>query len=119
VALAEGDPDEAGALLAECLTLLRELKNNGTMPECLEVLAALAGARGQGEQAARLFGAAAALRDSLASPLPPVYQAQYTRDLTAARAHTDETTWAAAWEAGYALSPDEAIAAADEGTDSA
>ncbi|MGN6698086.1 MAG: ATP-binding protein [Thermomicrobiales bacterium] len=119
VALAEGDPEQAGVSLAECLALLRELRNKDGLSECLEALAALAGARGQGKRAARLFGAAAALRDGIGAPLSPAYRAQYTRDLAAARAHTDETTWAAAWAAGYALSPDEAIAAADEETNSA
>jgi hypothetical protein len=45
--------------------------------------------------------------------LPPVYRAQYMRDQAAARAHTDDLAWEAAWAAGYALSPDEALAAAD------
>jgi tetratricopeptide (TPR) repeat protein len=118
-ALADVDPEQAGVLLAESLALLRELRNKDGLPECLELLAALAGSRGQGKRAARLFGAAAALRDGIAAPLSPAYRAQYMRDLAAARAHTDETKWAAAWAAGYALSPDEAIAAADEETDCA
>jgi hypothetical protein len=78
--------------------LYRELGNKQGSAPCLEAQAALAGSRAQGERAARLFGAAAALRD-----------------LAAARAHTDELAWAAAWEAGYALSPDEAVTTADQG----
>jgi predicted ATPase len=119
VAMVEGNLEQASTLLIKSLALFRELGDKLDIAECLETLAALAGSRGQGERAARLFGAAAALRDGIGAPLSPAYRAQYTRDLAAARAHTDETTWAAAWEAGYALLPDEAIAAADEETDSA
>jgi predicted ATPase/class 3 adenylate cyclase/DNA-binding CsgD family transcriptional regulator len=80
----------------------------------LEGLAGALGMQGRVEHAARLFGAAAALRESSGMPLPPVERAPYERDVAAVRAQLDEATFAAAWAAGRALQLEQVIACALE-----
>jgi hypothetical protein len=79
---------------------------------CLEGLAAVASGEEQAEQAARLFGAAEALRESMGTPLPPVYRACHERHVAAARRACGAAAFAAAWAVGRALSLDEAVAEA-------
>jgi hypothetical protein len=61
------------------------------------------------EQAARLLGAAEALRVATHVPVPPVDQTDYERTVAAARAHLDEATFAAAWAEGRAMTLEQAI----------
>jgi hypothetical protein len=77
----------------------------------LEGFAHVAGAEGDAERAARLFGAAEALREALGAPLPPVERAHYDRSVAATRAALGEEAFAAAWAEGRALSLEQAIAA--------
>jgi hypothetical protein len=55
-----------------------------------------------------------ALRESIGATLPPDGHPAYERTLAATRAQLDEATFAAAWEAGRALSLEQAIAYALE-----
>jgi hypothetical protein len=75
-------------------------------------LAGLAVAYGEPEQAARLFGAAAALREAIGVVLRPVVHADYERAEAVARTALGDTAFAAAREAGHALSLEQAIAEA-------
>ena len=63
------DHDLAEGSLKEALALNRELGNWAYGAYCLEGFAGLAGARGQGARAARLWGAAEALRTNIGAPL--------------------------------------------------
>ena len=114
VARAQGADARAAAHFAESLVLLREWRID--QREIAYGLEGLAGAavRGQPRRSARLFGAAAALRESAGIPLPPVQRADYERDVGAARAQVDESSFAAAWSAGRALTLEQAIAEALE-----
>jgi DNA-binding NarL/FixJ family response regulator len=69
----------------------------------------------QGERvwAARLWGAAEALRQHIGAPLPPVYRADYERSVAAARAHLGEKPFAAAWAQGRTMTPEQVFAAVD------
>ncbi|HEU5099840.1 MAG TPA: hypothetical protein VFU22_12505, partial [Roseiflexaceae bacterium] len=55
-----------------------------------------------------LFGAAAALRDAIGSPLPPSERADYERVLRATRA-ADPLAFDAAWDAGRAIEAEQAV----------
>ena len=77
--------------------------------ECLEGLGGLAGIRGQSEQAARLFGAAEALRQAVGAPLSPVDRADYERRVAQARAGRDEAAFEAAWRQGREMKLEQAI----------
>jgi len=67
---------------------------------------------GQGARAARLLGAATAVREALGAPLPAHEQADVERFVAAGRAALGEEQWALALAAGRALSLNEAIAEA-------
>jgi non-specific serine/threonine protein kinase len=106
VAHARGDDARAAALFRESLDLRRELGDRRGVAECLEALGSHAVAQGQPMRAVRLCGAAAALREALGVPIPPIDRADYERTLAAAHAGVDEATFAALWEEGRALAPD-------------
>ena len=74
----------------------------------------MAGARGQPDRAARLGGAAEALRAALGVPLPPETRADHDQAVLAMRAALGKDAFAAAWAEGQALSPEEAFALALE-----
>jgi DNA-binding CsgD family transcriptional regulator len=95
-----GDYRRAVAALHEGLALGRLRGNLGGVVDALEGLGRLGAATGQAEPAARLFGAAAALRDEIASPLSPTEVARFASAVTALRA------------AGRELARDEALALA-------
>jgi tetratricopeptide (TPR) repeat protein len=109
----QGDP-AAQAFYAEALAIWRDLGNKRCIAECLEGLAGAAGARGQGERAARLFGAAAALREQISAPVWPADRGDYERRVAAAQAALGGPGpgFAAAWTAGQALLLEEAVAEA-------
>ena len=62
IELAEGDADAAYDAIRESLEIYAGLENDRARAGCLVVLSAVAAAKGQPEQAARLVGAAEALR---------------------------------------------------------
>jgi non-specific serine/threonine protein kinase len=112
LALHQRDHTRATALGRESLALYRELGDPWGVGRYLPVLAGAAFAQGQIERAARLFGAAAGLRERLGTPLPPVVQPTHDRAVTAVRASLGESDFTAAWSAGSALTPNEAVAEA-------
>jgi hypothetical protein len=71
--------------------------------EALVMLASTAGTVQQGERAARLWGAAAAVRATLGTPHPPQKQADTEAAVAPARTALGEQRWAAAFAAGHAL----------------
>jgi tetratricopeptide repeat protein len=96
VARAQGDELEARRLLMESLAGYRDFwSNKREVASCLEELAGLAAMNRQAAHAVRLFGAAQALRERANTPLPPVYQPGYERDVAAARTQLDAATFAA------------------------
>jgi predicted ATPase/class 3 adenylate cyclase len=105
----KGDDYEAAAgFLEEGLGLIREVGDWEFVAYALESFAALAGAKGQGERAARQLGAAEALRKTIGAPLHPTERPDYERSVASARSQVGETAWEAAWAEGMAMSPEEA-----------
>jgi tetratricopeptide (TPR) repeat protein len=94
--------DLAERSLEEALVLDRELGNWAYGAYCLESFAGLAGARAQGARAARLWGAAEALRTNIGAPRPPDARLLYEPSMAAARAQLGETAWEAAFAEGAA-----------------
>jgi hypothetical protein len=76
----------------------------------LEILAAVAAARSDAQRAATLSGAAAAVRERIASCPAPFELAIITRSTESVRRTTDEHRWQLAWEAGHTLSAEAAAA---------
>jgi hypothetical protein len=102
------DHDLAERSLEEALALDRELGNWAYGAYCLESFAGLAGARAQGARAARLWGAAEALRTNIGAPLPLDARLLYEPSMAAARAQLREEAWEAAFAEGSMMSPEEA-----------
>ena len=110
VAQCEADYEQARTLYRESLALLRDLGNRPLMVLCLEGLAEVGAHCDPPAQAARLFGAAEALREALGTPLRPIEQATYHQHVALAQSRLDPAAWAAAWTAGRAMPPDHAVA---------
>jgi tetratricopeptide (TPR) repeat protein len=116
VAHEQGDLAKATALYEESLALLRELGDKRGIAYSLEGLASAAGVPGNEhgalERAARLFGAAAALRAAISAPMAPNERVAYDRAVETARTSLGDGAFAAGWAAGQALTPEQAIALA-------
>ena len=111
--------DVAGveALYREALALGREAPLLTLVTHGLEGLAMVAAAKGRPLRAARLWGAAEALREATDERRWHVYQHAYDRALAAARAQLAEAEWTTAWAAGRALTAAQAVAEALEDAD--
>jgi tetratricopeptide (TPR) repeat protein len=103
----------ATALYRQSVARYRAASNTLGIVECIESLAFIAHMQTEWERAARLLGAAAALREAIGTPLPLVDRAAIEDATTPTRAALGEASFAAAWAAGQALSLEEAIAEAD------
>jgi len=107
VAQACADANQAAQLFGEALALSWKIGDKRRVAFCLEGLATVAG-NGRHLRAAQLFGAAAALRDAIGAPLPPSEQADYERNLAAARTGNVDA-FAAAWCAGASMTLERAV----------
>jgi tetratricopeptide (TPR) repeat protein len=94
---------EAYALLAEALVLCREAGDKRLIVECLEGFADIASGQAQPERAARLYGAAEAIREAIAFRWSPVDREEYDRQVAGLRGALGEAAFAAAWNAGRGL----------------
>jgi DNA-binding CsgD family transcriptional regulator len=109
LALQRGEHARAAANWQERLNLTWD---SWSLRWALEGLAAVAAACQQSERAARLLGAAEALRERLGAVLGPGQLLEVERTTAAARAALDEAAFAAAWAEGRRLSPEAARAEA-------
>jgi predicted ATPase/transcriptional regulator with XRE-family HTH domain len=113
VAAWRGEGERAVALGREAVALLWEVGDPLVGAESLETLGSIiAGVGGQGEQAARLLGAAAAVRERLGAPQAPDDRQELERLVAPARDALGEPAWTAAFTAGTALSLEAAVAEA-------
>jgi predicted ATPase/class 3 adenylate cyclase/DNA-binding CsgD family transcriptional regulator len=113
LALQRRDLEAARAAFRESLTLATELGDRWAVAETLEGLAGVAAAEARPERTARLLGAADALRCVIGTPLPPVSRIAHERGLAAVRAALGEPAFSAVWAEGQAMTPEQALAAAD------
>jgi ATP/maltotriose-dependent transcriptional regulator MalT len=103
-----GDYEQAEALLRESLKVHHNLGDRWRMSSVLEGLAEAACAQGHLERAAQLFGAAEALRETIAAPIPPCERADHARNLSVALAGLGEEVFARARTRGRAMTLEEA-----------
>jgi predicted ATPase/DNA-binding SARP family transcriptional activator len=113
-ALSEHHHERAVELLREALRRLAELEFKDVIGYCFEGLAAVLALTGRGEEAAKLLGAAEALRESLGVGLAPAEQATHDETVAAVSDALGERRFSAAWRQGRELALDEAIAYALE-----
>jgi DNA-binding CsgD family transcriptional regulator len=105
VARAQGDHGQAAAPLAESLDGFRTAGYRHEIAECLEALADISGEQGRHERAARLQGAAEALREQIAvQRRPPDRSDRHPATSTALAGLR-----VAAWAQGRVMTPEEAI----------
>ncbi|HMI99837.1 MAG TPA: BTAD domain-containing putative transcriptional regulator [Gaiellaceae bacterium] len=109
-ALSEHEHERALAFLRKALRRLVELEFRDVIGYCFEGLAAVLSLTGQAGPAARLLGAAEALRESLGVNLAPAEQETHEETAVALRQALGEEQFSAAWRLGRELPLDEAIA---------
>jgi non-specific serine/threonine protein kinase len=114
VARLEGDRAAARRRLAAGLQRSRDAGDRPNILVALEEWAGLAAAEGRPGRAARLFGAAQALRAAAGLARHASLCAAYGRDLAATRAALGPEAFAAAWAAGQAMPLEQAVADALE-----
>jgi predicted ATPase/class 3 adenylate cyclase/DNA-binding CsgD family transcriptional regulator len=107
----EGNYVAARSCFEEGLAIGREVGDTLGICFSLEGLAAVVAVQGDPVWAAQLWGAAEALRETLGTPIPPVYRVDYDRSVAVASAQLDEQAFAAAWTEGRKLTPEQALAA--------
>jgi tetratricopeptide (TPR) repeat protein len=112
-----GDHALAGARLREALALFGEsgikMHVAGTLEGLARMMLRAPGALDDAATvawAARLWGAAEALRERIAVPLAADTLTLYQEAVTEARRHLEAATWEQAWAEGRAMSMEEAIA---------
>lgn len=112
-----GDLDCATTYLAEGLDQSLALSDAREVAATLEGVAATAAARGRAERAARLLGAAEALRATSNKPLRPQEAADRDGAMAFVREALTEPVLSAAWAEGRVMSVERAVAFALSGED--
>ena len=107
--LEAGDHLAAARHCKESLGIFYDQHSHWDIADVLEVLAAVATARSDPGEAARLFGAAEALREALKTPLPPSERESYEVRVLDARTKLDGTEFAVAWSVGRQMNLEEAV----------
>jgi len=104
-----GDLSAARAAMAESLQLLHAIGEKDGIADGLERFASLATAESQWSRAARLFGAAAALRESIGTAPAPPDKAEYDARLAQIRSALTATEFQSAWHEGEIVKMEEAV----------
>lgn len=115
MARAEGDLPKAESLTYEGLDVLYRYGDLAGTTDVLESIAGLAGELESFEEAVRLFGASARLRQEIGYVRFPVYRSRYEDDVAAAATALGEEHFDRAWAEGLALSVEEAVAYSGRG----
>jgi len=104
-----GEIDEALSEYRATIHAWRHLGNRGAIANQLESVAFIAQARGDGMRAARLLGAAEALREVADAGMLNIELAEYDVELSRLRNDMDADALARAWAAGREMTMDEAV----------
>jgi hypothetical protein len=108
VAIAQGEPERAERDAYDALACATEVEAYLGISDTLECLATLAGDAGSHREAARLFGAAEAIRQYMGAVRFKIYDARYDASVAALRDVMDSKDFDNAWAEGAALSTEEA-----------
>lgn len=109
IAQLEGDPARAVTLARERLALDHDLGNHGGIAASLETLAWVERARGRAVQAARLLGAAEAIREAVGEPVPRRRHVEHGDEIAMLRRTLGDAAFRAAVTDGRALTLDESV----------
>lgn len=114
-ALARGEPDQAERDAHDALAIAARANGYLCLPDTLECLAHLAADGGNQPYAARLFGAAAAVRQRTGEVRFPMHQGGYDAATAAVREALGQNDFDTAWAEGATVSTEEAIGYAQRG----
>jgi predicted ATPase/class 3 adenylate cyclase/DNA-binding CsgD family transcriptional regulator len=115
VAIADGDPELAERHARAGLTCAAKVQALLAVPDILECLAGVAADAGSQREAARIFGAAEAIRNRTGLVRFKIYDEGYERWVATARNALERDELDRAWDEGAGLSTDEVIAYALRG----
>jgi DNA-binding CsgD family transcriptional regulator len=115
VAIALDEPEQAQRDAHEALAIAASTRAYVGTPDTLECLAELAIDAGSHRQAARLFGAADAIRQRIGQVRFKIFDTGYEASVAELRNAMGEKDFGSVWAEGAALSTDEAIAYAQRG----
>jgi len=104
-----GSLDEAEAIYRETIRAWQHLGSRGAIANQLESVGFLAVARGDFPTAARMLGAADALREQVGASMLYIERVEYDRHLEQLRESIDPATLESEWSAGRSMSMEEAI----------
>jgi tetratricopeptide (TPR) repeat protein len=113
VTFQQGEYEEAEAYLKE--SLIPSIRRSGDEwfgASLLEALATLAAYRGDPTRAARLYGAAEAMREEIGTTVLPYEVTEHERGVMSAREALGDEGFAAAWAEGRTMTPEQRIAEA-------
>ncbi|MGZ3645403.1 MAG: LuxR C-terminal-related transcriptional regulator, partial [Ktedonobacteraceae bacterium] len=110
VTASQGDSVAARAFYEESLAKAKGRDYMDHIAAGLEGLASVVAAQGELSWAARLWGTATALRETIGTPLPPVERASYEQAVAATRAHLGQQAFSKAWAQGRSMTPEQALA---------
>lgn len=107
--LERGYTGAAPALIRESLALRRGIGDTWGIAGCIEALGWANALQGTADHAARLFGAAEALRERAGVARLPALRSNYQRAVESVRAQLDEAALQTSWAEGRALTRDQVI----------
>jgi hypothetical protein len=114
IALLQDDLGRAADLYRESLNLSWDTGLNPIVQSALEGFACVAGAKGETERAARLWGAAQALHETKGIPRDSDFLEEADARISAVRSDMGEEEWEEARRKGRAMMIDEAVSYAME-----
>jgi DNA-binding CsgD family transcriptional regulator len=115
VAITQGEPEQAERDAYDALAAAAATRAHQGVPDILECLAGLAADTGGYREAARLLGAAQAIRQRSGAVRLKIYDVAHHDSIATVRDATGQEDFDGAWAEGAALSVDEAIAYAQRG----
>jgi predicted ATPase/class 3 adenylate cyclase/DNA-binding CsgD family transcriptional regulator len=115
IALAQNEPEQAARDSYDALELAARTGGWWRLPDVLEGLARVVMGEGRNPRAARLFGAADAIRQRSGEVRFKLYDADYDEAIRCVRSALGPQEFAVAWDDGAALSTEESIAFAIRG----
>ncbi|HKY55314.1 MAG TPA: AAA family ATPase, partial [Anaerolineales bacterium] len=104
-----GRYEQAIPIYRETILEWQRLGHRAAIAHQLECFAFVAKAQEQPERAAKLFGAAEALREKINIAMTPQERIEYEREIADLRAGMDEKAFASQWAAGRSMSMEQAI----------
>jgi tetratricopeptide (TPR) repeat protein len=108
----DGRIDDAEAEYRQSIHGWQRSGNRGAVANQLESFSFLAISRGQSVRAARLFGAAEALREMAGAHMTTLEREEYDAEVLRLRGELDAATFSEAWAEGRGLTSEEAVALA-------